>query len=116
MPDNKIDQPLLRQCLLLSASHLITDSTTRWSTQSGIDAWLVGFERLVDIVVALDAKDDLELETLDAASRACHECWQLGTNYGLAESRNGVRKVATKLKSILDESGRSYRGQAVWVP
>ncbi|KAF5388119.1 hypothetical protein D9615_000426 [Tricholomella constricta] len=110
-----LDQRVLRQCLGLSSSFLVTDSTTNPDT--GINTWTVGFTRLVDVLVALHARNELELETVNAASRACSECWSASGSWrSLAECREGVRIVATKLKKLLDPNGRTYRGQPVYAP
>lgn len=113
-----IDQGLLRQCLALSSSHLVADATTSpVSTADGINKWLVGFTRLVDVVVALHNTDELELETINVASKACSECWSVaGSLRGLEDGRDGVRSVAGKLKRVLDENGKTYKGERVWAP
>ncbi|KAF8897551.1 hypothetical protein BD779DRAFT_386590 [Infundibulicybe gibba] len=109
------DQKMLRQCIDLSSSYLITDATM--NPDGGTASWYVGFSRLVDVVVALHARDELELETLSAASKACSECWTVaGTWRGLEDCREKVRSVAAKLKKLLDENGRTYKGERVYAP
>ncbi|KAF9259521.1 hypothetical protein L218DRAFT_963561 [Marasmius fiardii PR-910] len=110
-----IDQALLRQCIALSSSYLVGD--TCMDPDNGIQTWFTGFSHLVDVVVALHAKDQLELETINAASKACSECWSVGGSWrGLEECREGIRKLAPKLKRLLDENGRTYRGERVYAP
>ena len=41
----------------------------------GLTSWHNGFNRLVDVLVVLHARNELELETVSAASKACSECW-----------------------------------------
>lgn len=110
-----LDQSLLRQYIGLSSSFLVSDTTT--DPDRGMSTWSVGFSRLVDIVVALHAREELELETVNTASKACSECWSVGGSWkGLEECREVVRKVAVKLQRLLDEGGRTYRGERVYAP
>ncbi|KAG7096954.1 hypothetical protein E1B28_004351 [Marasmius oreades] len=110
-----IDQAVLRKCIALSSSYLVGD--TCMDPDNGIQTWFTGFSHLVDVVVALHAKDQLELETINAASKACSECWTVGGAWrGLEVCRDGVRKLAPKLKRLLDENGRTYRGERVYAP
>jgi len=104
-----ISQSVLRQCLGLASSFLITDLTT--SPEKGLSTWLTGFSRLVDLVVVLHARGELELATLSEASKACSECWTAaGTWRGMEDCRQGVRANAGKLKRLLDEGGKTYQG------
>ncbi|TFK43514.1 hypothetical protein BDQ12DRAFT_731526 [Crucibulum laeve] len=110
-----IDQKDLRQCIGLASSFLVTDTTT--NVVSGIVSWSAGFSRLMDVVVALHAINELELETVNAASKACSECWTAaGAWRGLEDSRSKVREVAGKLKKLLDTNGRTYKGEPVYAP
>lgn len=110
-----IDQTILRQCIGLSPSFLSSDTTM--NPDSGIHTWFTGFNQLVDVMVALHLKEELELETLNTASRACSECWSIAGSFrGLEEGTAGVRKVALKLKRLLDPSGTTYRGEKVYAP
>ncbi|KAF8076407.1 hypothetical protein FPV67DRAFT_1471582 [Lyophyllum atratum] len=110
-----LDQAVLRQCLGLSSSFLVIDSTI--NPDMGITTWSTGFNRLVDLLVALHVREELELETINAASRACSECWSASGSWkGLEPCREGVRGAATKLKKLLDLNGRTYQGQAVYAP
>ena len=107
-----IDQRVLRQCLGLASSFLITDTTINPLT--GADTWYIGFSRLVDIVVALHARDELDLETVNIASMACSECWMVAGSWrGLLDCKNKVKEIATKLRRILDPNDRTYRGYIV---
>jgi len=56
-----IDQNVLRRCIQLASSFLVTDTTT--NPERGISTWSVGFCRLVDLVVILHTRNELELET-----------------------------------------------------
>ena len=110
-----IDQDVVRKCLGLSSSYLITDTTT--NPTEGMNSWCVGLRRIVDVLVALHARGELELETINAASRACSECWTAAGNWvGLGGARECVQKVAVKLKALLDENGSTYKGETVYVP
>ena len=111
----KMDQRVLRQCLGLASSYLVTDTTM--NPTGGLVSWHAGFNRLVDLLVALHVRSELELETVSAASKACSECWSVaGTWREVEECRESVRGIAVRLKGILDENGRTYRGGHVYVP
>ncbi|KAJ3836819.1 hypothetical protein F5878DRAFT_643255 [Lentinula raphanica] len=113
--DQSIDQAQLRKCISLSSSFLVTD--TSMDPEHGINTWFMGFSRLIDVVIALHARGELDIEMMNAASKACSECWSAaGAWKGLEESREGVRKVVGKLKKLLDENGRTYRGERVYAP
>ena len=104
-----IDQTVLRRCIQLASSFLVTDTTT--NPERGISTWSVGFCRLVDLVVVLHTRNELELETVSAASKACSECWTAAGNWpGLNECRNRVRDIGGRLKKVLDSNERTYRG------
>jgi len=110
-----IDQRVLRQCLGLSSSYLITDTTM--DPDRGLVTWHTGFSRLIDIVAALHARGELEIETVNEASKACSECWTVAGAWREMESgRESVKGVATRLKGLLDENGKTYRGGRVYVP
>ncbi|KAF9247066.1 hypothetical protein BU15DRAFT_84630 [Melanogaster broomeanus] len=111
-----IDQTILRRAIGLASSYLVTDAST--NSESGIATWQVGFNRLVDVVVVLHHRGELELETVNEASKACSECWSVaGTWRGMEECRQGVKEVAGKLKKLLDEPNRrTYQGQKVYTP
>ena len=83
----------------------------------GVDKWLTGFNRLVDVVVALHNRGELEVETLNATSKACSECWTVaGAWRGMEGGREGVRIVAARLKQLLDENQKTYKGRPVYSP
>jgi hypothetical protein len=83
----------------------------------GIVSWSAGLNRVVDVLTALHTRGELELETVNAASKACSECWMVAGNWrGMEECREGVRRVAVRLKRLLDENGRSFGGERVYVP
>ena len=82
-----------------------------------VDTWSTGFSRLVDVLTALHRRGELELETVSEASKACSECWSVaGAWREMGESRECVRGIAMRLKSMLDENGRTYHGGRVYVP
>ena len=110
-----IDQGALRQCLGLSSSYLVSDMTM--NPMGGIISWTAGLNQLVDVLAALHSRGELELETVNAASKACSECWSVAENWrGLGDCKESVRNVAGRLKGLLDENGRTYGGQSVYVP
>jgi hypothetical protein len=110
-----IDQEVLRNCLGLSSSFLMTDVTMNPST--GLASWNVGLNRLIDIIVVLHRKEQLELSTINAASKACSECWSVAESWrNMEEVRQCVKNVATKLQALLDENGRTYKGSRVYTP
>lgn len=110
-----VDQKMLRQCIGLSSSYLVSDVTT--NPESGLNSWFTGFSRLVDVLAALHAREELELETISEASKACSECWTVaGAWREMSESRECIRVIAVKLKSLLDANGQTYRGGRVYVP
>ncbi|KAJ6515873.1 hypothetical protein C8R45DRAFT_957912 [Mycena sanguinolenta] len=112
-----LDQSILRTALSLASSFLVTDTSTNSDPQAGSDTWFTGLDLLVDLLVALHARDELEVETINAASKACSECWTVaGTWRGLEECRDGVRKAGSKIKKLLDENGFTYRGEHVYSP
>lgn len=110
-----IDQDVVRKCLGLSSTYLITDTTT--NPTEGMNSWCAGLSQIVDVLSALHSRGELELETINAASRACSECWTVAGNWrGFEGGRECVRKVAIRLKGLLDENGRTYKGEAVYAP
>src|SRR6266699_483019 len=64
-----IDQDVVRKCLGLSSSYLITDTTT--NPMEGMTSWCAGLIQVVDVLSALHSRGELEPETINAASRAC---------------------------------------------
>jgi len=110
-----IDQKILRECIQLASSYLLLDTTT--NPERCISTWSVGFCRLVDLVVVLHKRNELELETVSAASKACSECWTAAGNWnGLSECRTLVRDMGGRLKKVLDSNERTYRGERVYAP
>lgn len=83
----------------------------------GLTSWNNGFNRLVDVLVVLHNRNELELDTISAASKACSECWTTTDNWTEVEDcKENVRAIAVRLKGMLDENGRTYRGGRVYVP
>lgn len=110
-----LDQRVLRQCLGLSSSYLVTDITM--NPERGLSTWQQGFNRLVDVIVALNSRGELEVETVSSASKACSECWSVAGTWREAEtSRESIRDIAVRLKGILDENGRTYHGERIYAP
>jgi hypothetical protein len=110
-----VDQAVLRHCLGLSSSYLMTDVTMNPTT--GLTSWDTGFNMLIDIMVALHRKGQLELATVNAASKACSECWSAAGSWrNLEDVRLCVKNVAAKLQGLLDENGRTYGGNRVYTP
>ncbi|KAJ7638834.1 hypothetical protein FB45DRAFT_903983 [Roridomyces roridus] len=111
---SSLDQGGLRTALSLSSSFLLTDTV---NPETGVQTWYTGLNRLVDLLVALHARNELELATLNEASKACSECWTVaGTWRELQGCREGVRKLGSKLRTILDENGLTYHGETVYSP
>ncbi|PPQ72914.1 hypothetical protein CVT26_014577 [Gymnopilus dilepis] len=107
-----IDQAVLRKCILLASSFLITDTAT--DPEHGMATWFAGLSRLVDLVIVLHRRNELELDTINCASKACSECWTAGGNWRvLSDCRNHVREIGGKLKRILDPNERTYRGTSL---
>ena len=110
-----VDRAVLEHCLSLSSSFLMTDVTMNPTT--GLASWNAGFNRLVDIMVALHRTGQLELSTVNAASKACSECWSVAGSWrNMEEVRQCVKSVAAKLQGLLDENGRTYGGNRVYTP
>jgi hypothetical protein len=68
-PKPKLDQETLRTALALASSFLVTDTATNSDPHVGSDTWFVGLNQLIDLLVALHARDELEIETVNAASK-----------------------------------------------
>ncbi|KIK06686.1 hypothetical protein K443DRAFT_129627 [Laccaria amethystina LaAM-08-1] len=103
-----IDQKVLCHCLQLASSFLVTDLTM--DPQHGLSTWSLGLSRIVDVVLALHARDELEVATLSAASMACSECWTTAGSFkGMQDSRAKVREIGNKLKKLLDPNRRTYK-------
>jgi hypothetical protein len=111
----RIDQNVLRQCINLSSSFLLTDVAT--NPGAGISTWSTGLNRLVDIVIVLHKRNELEVDTISAASKACSECWTIAGNWrGLDDCRQSVREIGGRLKKVLDPDEHTYGGQRVYAP
>ncbi|KAF8463764.1 hypothetical protein JB92DRAFT_2775699 [Gautieria morchelliformis] len=111
-----IDQTMLRNLLMLTPAYLIVDNTIR--SEGGIERWAAGFNRLVDVLLALHTTEQLETATVNEASKACSECWSVSGSYRelTADAREVVRGIGARLKTILDADGRKYRGECVYAP
>ncbi|KAF9567296.1 hypothetical protein CPC08DRAFT_703208 [Agrocybe pediades] len=110
-----IDQQVLRNCIDLASSFLVTDTST--DPKRGVTTWFHGLDHLVNLVVLLHKNGELELETVSCASRACSECWTAAGNWrGLDECRIRLRDIGGKLKRILDPNEKTYKGDRVYAP
>ncbi|EJD01164.1 uncharacterized protein FOMMEDRAFT_21608 [Fomitiporia mediterranea MF3/22] len=110
-----IDQRLLRMYLTMTPSYLVMD--TSMNSEGGKTSWRTGFMRLVEVLVALHKRGELELETVNEASKACSECWSISGSWrGLEECKETIREVAAKLKTLLDPNGRTFQGQQIYTP
>jgi len=110
-----LSQSLMAYAPRMASSFLLKDTTI--DAEKGLQLWEVGFNRLIDIVVALHSKGELDLESLNAASKACSECWTVAGSWRTLEpAKDCVRRVAGKLKRLLDENGRTYQGHRVYAP
>ncbi|KAF8529029.1 hypothetical protein BU17DRAFT_37396 [Hysterangium stoloniferum] len=111
-----IDQTTLCRLLSLTPAYLILDTTI--NSQGGLGRWSDGFDCLVDVLLALHKKEQLETNTISEASKACSECWSVVGSYsGLpSESREVVRRIGSRLKTILDKDGFRYRGERMYAP
>jgi len=93
----------------------MTDSSM--NPAGGLESWNTGFNRLVDIMVALHRQGQLDLSTVNAASKACSECWSVAGSWrNMEDVRQCVKNVAAKLQGLLDENGRTYGGNRVYTP
>jgi len=131
--DNSDDQSSVRCLLALASAHLITDITThirpsaepdqargQEGAAAGLESWAKGFYLLVDHILRLHDANELDLDTLNEASRACSECWMVAASWPAGilgeQSRDVVRRIAATLRSILDPNRTTYRGGLVYVP
>lgn len=117
MTKNKksIDQRILRVYLTLAPSYLVMD--TSMNAETGIASWKTGLHQLVNILIALHKRGELELETVNVASKACSECWSIsGSWHGLEECKETIREIAGKLKTLLDPNGRTFQGHPIYTP
>jgi len=107
-----IDQTTLRQPPDAHAGPIWSVDNTI-NSEGGLARWSAGFHRLVDVLLALHAKEQLELETVNEASKACSECWSVsGTYRGLtAEGREVVRGIAARLKTIAGSRREKISGE-----
>jgi len=131
--DNSNDQDSVRYLLALASAHLITDITTNLKPDTdsdqlkrgqaaavGFETWSKGFYLLADHILRLHDANELHLDTLNEASKACSECWMVAASWPAGmlgeQRRDVVRKIAAKLRSILDPNRTTYRGGLVYVP
>jgi len=107
----------VRECLELASSFLVSDLTMNPERQQGLNVWYTGFKQLVDLVVVLHRREQLDVATLNVATRACSECWTAAGNWrDLEDCRSCIREAAGKLRGILDPNSRTYRGMTVLFP
>lgn len=87
------------------------------NTERGLATWHIGFNRLIDVLVALHTRGELELDTVNDASKACSECWTVAGSWREMEgARESVRGVAARLKGLLDANAKTYRGGRIYIP
>ncbi|PPQ98548.1 hypothetical protein CVT24_004039 [Panaeolus cyanescens] len=110
---HKINQKVLRQCMSLASSFLVTD--TAMNRDQGVNTWFVGLNQLIDLIIVLDKRNELELETINTASKVCSECWSTSGNWReLASCRDQIKGLAGKLRGLLDPNKKTYRGSPVY--
>ncbi len=70
------------------------------------------------VIIALHRRGELDLETLNEASKACAEAWSIcGSWRGLDNGKTAIGSMSTRLReNVLDEDGVSYKGEPVYVP
>ena len=113
--NGSVDQGMLRHYFKLASSYLVLDATT--NKEFGIVSWDKGFHLLVDILVVLHKRGELQLETVNEASKACSECWSVAGSWSeMDDGRECVRRLAGKLKTLLDSNGKTYQGDQVYAP
>lgn len=77
----------------------------------GVNTWFVGLNQLIDLVIVLDKRNELELETINTASKVCSECWSTSGNWReLAPCRERIKDLGGKLRGLLDANKKTYRG------
>lgn len=54
---------------MLASSFLALDTTLKEHAQDGITNWRLGWDRIVDLLMALHFRGELEVATVNAASR-----------------------------------------------
>nr|GAT59442.1 predicted protein [Mycena chlorophos] len=115
----KLNQEVLRTALSLCSSYLVTDTSTNDDPTSGSQTWFTGLNQLVDLLVALHARDELEIDTLNAASMACSELErseQLGrvgrVQRGSPQSRDQAAAAARRGRVYLSWAKRIFAPSA----
>lgn len=108
-----VDQSRLRRSFGLCSSYLITDVSM--NPESGLATWDAGFNRLVDVLVALHMRGELEVATISEASKACSESWTVSATFkGLENSRPLIRAIALRLRNLVPDG--TYAGQTIYSP
>ena len=81
---------------------------------NGIMLWTKGLQQLIDILKVLHSNGELEPETMNAASKACSECWMVAEGWeDLGGGKAGVSRAAAQLKGLSDEND-TFRGEKVY--
>jgi len=108
-PTSSIDQNLLRECIRLAGSFLLTD--TSMNPEGGLQTWSTGMKQLVEVVIALHKTGTLEVATMAVTSKACEECWVNSMNFpGLRGASTLMKELGLRLRDLLDEDKKSYKG------
>lgn len=113
LSNGRLNQENLRNCLAMASSFMIADTTL--NSESGIDSWTTGFKHLVELLLHLHRKGDLDPATMGMSIRACYECWvAIGSFQNLDRGRAVVQECGSKLRACLDEpvpgGGAKYKG------
>ncbi|KZT53323.1 hypothetical protein CALCODRAFT_474882 [Calocera cornea HHB12733] len=110
-----IDQSLLRRWLALAPTFLLLDASTHPSPQ-GLASWQLGLRLLINLMLALHSRGQLEWETMNAASKALAECWSISLCWtGLEGAKGAVQGAGGRLKAVLDRDDPTrYRGRALY--
>ncbi|KIM25186.1 hypothetical protein M408DRAFT_221200 [Serendipita vermifera MAFF 305830] len=105
--DTPIDQSqeTLRAYISASASFLILDSTHKVSPETGLAQWVLGFNRIMDLVASIHATS-LEYETVACISRALSECWCTSDTLdtaGKEYTQDHIKIITARLRKLLDD-------------
>ncbi|EJU06402.1 hypothetical protein DACRYDRAFT_19572 [Dacryopinax primogenitus] len=114
-PRETIDQVVLRRWLLLLPTFLLLDTSTH-PAPSGLLSWQLGLHSLISLMLALHAQDQLEWDTMNAASRALAECWSISLCWNGMEAAKGVvQSAGGRLKAVLDKDDPTrYKGRLLY--
>ncbi|KZO98185.1 hypothetical protein CALVIDRAFT_479224 [Calocera viscosa TUFC12733] len=113
--EGRVDQTLLRRWLTLTPTFLLLDSSSHPSP-SGLLSWQLGLQALINLMLALHTRNQLEWETMNAASRALAECWSICLCWtGMELAKGAVQGAGGKLKAVLDRDDPTrYKGRPLY--